>query len=155
MHSTIRNVALYNGHKFKVCPATWRIRPHPHRVLYSAVFLRGYSNVLTDWHLLGGTACGRRDGSKDCGSLLCLLFHKVGPWSEVLLCKISHSLNLQIEVVAETLWERKANPCHKQLSNLVWNVTRLNIPRSKYSATFQGWLTSLSVATTLERPVWA
>lgn len=49
----------------------------------------------------------------------CSLFgHKVGPWSKVLFSRISCFSNPQVVVVADMLWARKANPCHKQLPKL-------------------------------------
>lgn len=103
------------GYWFNIYPGEW----HPlfTGCYFQMHFLRGYSNALWHWQFLGGVVCGRRDGSKDYAH--CFLFgHKVGPWSEVLLSRISCFLNPQIVVIAEMLWARKANPCHKQLSKL-------------------------------------
>lgn len=117
MHSTIRDVALHNGLSFKVYPVSWRMEPHSHSVLSSDALLRGYSNVLTGWQLLDGMERDRRDGSKACSLLLYLFCYTVGPWSKVLLGRISHSVSLQKEVVAEPLWAKKTNPCHNNCQN--------------------------------------
>ena len=119
MHSTGRNIALYD-YRFKVYPVSWRLVPSPRRVSFSTVLSIGYSKVLTREPILDGVVYGRRDGPRDCGPLLYLLCHTVAPWYEVLLCRMSHSLSLQMDMVAETLQAR--NPCHKQLSNLVRNI---------------------------------
>lgn len=98
---------MHNDRWFNVYSGEW------HPILtgcYFQLHSRGYSSASSGWQLLDSVVCAGRDRSKDCGPLLYLFCRKVGPWSKELICRISCSLSPQLEVVAETLGARKANP---------------------------------------------
>lgn len=99
--------AMHNDRWFNVYSGEW------HPILtgcYFQLHSRGYSSASSGWQLLDSVVCAGRDRSKDCGPLLYLFCHKVGPWSKELICRISCSLSPQLEVIPETLGARMENP---------------------------------------------